>query len=73
MQGMMPNDTNSQPRPRGRPPKDAESMLARINIRVPQAVMDAIEDIRSSRKDAPDASDIIRQLLVEALEARGKL
>lgn len=48
-------------------------MLARINIRVPRPLMNAITDLRAERKDGIDTADVIRVLLVEALEARGKI
>lgn len=71
MQGMMTNVEH--PRPRGRPPKHDEAMLARINIRVPKPVMEAIEAVRAERKDGADVAQVIRELLVEALEERRKL
>ena len=48
-------------------------MNARLNIRIPDAIMLAIEDLRDSRKDGADIAHVARELLVEALEARGKL
>ena len=61
------------PRPRGRPPKHDDAMLGRINIRVPIPVMAAVIEIRNESKSGTDTAQVIRELLVEALEARGKL
>lgn len=60
-------------RARGRPPKGGSALLSRINIRVPMPVMVAIEDIRDERKDGVELSQIIRELLVEALENRRRI
>lgn len=48
-------------------------MLDRLSLRVPDRVADAIEAIRVQRKDGADASQIVRELLVKALEAEGRL
>jgi hypothetical protein len=48
-------------------------MLARINIRVPISVMTAIEGLKTERKDGCDTAQVIRELLVEALEHRNRL
>ncbi len=63
----------TEPRPRGRPPKPEGPMLDRLSLRVPDRVADAIEAIRVQRKDGADASQIVRELLVKALEAEGRL
>jgi metal-responsive CopG/Arc/MetJ family transcriptional regulator len=47
-------------------------MLAPVMIRFPQAMLDDIDAIRASRRDEPDRSSIIRELIAEALEAREK-
>lgn len=60
-------------RSRGRPPKEEEAMHARINIRIPQTIMRAIEDLRDERKDGAETAHVVRELLVLALEKRGKL
>ena len=48
-------------------------MTARINIRIPEIVMHAIELVRDERKDGADTAQVVRELLVQALELRGKL
>lgn len=58
----------------GRPPKDEGAKYARINIRAPQWLMDAIRRIQEeefARNRPKDAADVIRDLLAEALEQRG--
>jgi hypothetical protein len=56
-------------RSRGRPPKDAEAMFDRINIRVPRPIMEKIDALHRSRGDGADKAQIIRELLVKALAA----
>ena len=63
----------NEPRPRGRPPKFDAAMLDRLALRIPDRVAKAIEEIRVQRKDGADASQIVRELLVKALEAEGRL
>ncbi|HXF89579.1 MAG TPA: hypothetical protein VNK48_14585 [Xanthobacteraceae bacterium] len=60
----------SQNAKRGRPPKGEEAMYARINIRVPRAMMAEIERLANERMDRPDKADIVRMLLAEAIRAR---
>lgn len=45
-------------------------MLAPITIRLPEPMMREIEALRDARRDAPDKSQIIRELLAKALEKR---
>ena len=52
----------------GRPPKGDATMMERINIRIPPAMMRKIEEITSSRIDKPDKAVVIRELLAVALE-----
>ena len=61
----MPN-TMTKRKP-GRPPKDDEAMFARINIRVPQAMMAQIDALQRSRRDGADTAQVIRELLAKAL------
>ena len=57
----------------GRPPKDDEAMLARINIRVPQKVMRAIESVRDKREDGAETAQVIREVIVRGLKSMGEL
>ena len=57
----------------GRPPKDDEAMLARINIRVPQKVMRAIERVRDKREDGAETAQVIREVLVRGLKSMGEI
>lgn len=56
----------------GRPPKSPESRLKRASIRLPQSVIDEINQQGIGRRDAPDFSALVRELIAEALEARAK-
>ena len=58
-------------RPRGRPPASGKAMT-QIAIRLPDAMLDKIDELAQQRLDAPDRSDVIRQLLAEAITAREK-
>ncbi len=64
---MLKTDTKRKP---GRPPKGAESLYERLNIRMPRSIMREVERIQMSRMDQPDKAAIIRELLAEALSAR---
>lgn len=57
----------------GRPPKHGDAMMVKINIRMPQPMMDAIQGVVSSRKDGADTAQVIRELLAKALETEGLL
>jgi hypothetical protein len=59
-----------QKRPRGRPSLAGERM-PKLDVRVPNHILDAIDQIREQRFDKPDRSAIVRELLGEALVARG--
>lgn len=59
-----------QERQRGRPPVGDTSMH-QIALRLPKPMLAAIDTIVSGRFDQPDRSAIIRELLAEALTARG--
>lgn len=54
-------------RSRGRPPKNAEAMFERINIRVPKPIMEKIDALHRTRSDGADKAQVIRELLVKAL------
>lgn len=64
----------NKPKPaRGRPLKGNEPLMRPIAVRFPPTMRAAIEEIRSSRMDEPELSQVIRELVAEALEARGKI
>lgn len=46
--------------------------MTQIAIRLPDAMLDKIDELAQQRLDAPDRSDVIRQLLAEAIMAREK-
>lgn len=69
---MMTDKPTDAPR-RGRPPRFADTMDDRLNIRVPRDVMEALRELRDSRKDGADIAQVTRELLVEGLEKRGRL
>lgn len=55
-------------RSRGRPPKGDEAMMQPITIRLPQAMMDAIEaEVEKRKMEGIDKATVIREWL-----ARGK-
>jgi metal-responsive CopG/Arc/MetJ family transcriptional regulator len=45
-------------------------MRTPLAIRLPEAMVSQIDAIAAERLDQPDRSTVIRELLVEALEAR---
>jgi metal-responsive CopG/Arc/MetJ family transcriptional regulator len=57
-------------RQRGRPPVGATTMQ-QIAIRLPKPMLSVIDEIVSGRLDQPERSAIIRELIAEALAARG--
>jgi metal-responsive CopG/Arc/MetJ family transcriptional regulator len=57
----------------GRPPADGVRAMHRpLAIRLPDPMLERIDEIVASRMDEPDRSAVIRELLAEALEAREK-
>jgi len=68
--GVLSMDTPRNPewKRMGRPPKDENAMLERINIRIPPEMARRIETISRERMDKPDKSVVIRELLAVALE-----
>lgn len=54
-------------------PVSGRAMLRRLNVRVPRAVAGAIALVQRDRKDGAGTAQVVRELLVEALKARGKL
>lgn len=71
MQPMMVHE--QEKRPRGRPPKGDDVMAGRINIRIPESLASAIDNVRNKRRDGADTAQIVRELLVEALKAKGEI
>lgn len=55
---------------RGRPPKGAEAMMEPITVRFPPAMMREIEEIQTTRMDAPDKGQVVRELIAQALADR---
>jgi hypothetical protein len=58
-------------RGRGRPPLGDQSM-EQITVRLPKPMLAAIDKMRIGRRDRPDRAVVIRRLIAEALQARGK-
>ena len=60
-----------EPKRMGRPPIDenAGTMRKPMTVRSPIWMHDEIEAIRASRRHGADKSDIVRELLADALEA----
>lgn len=50
----------------GRPPVDTEA----INLRLPRAMIDAIDDMRREQPDLPTRPEMIRRLLEQVLKER---
>lgn len=46
--------------------------MQQIALRLPQPMLAAIDEMMAGRLDQPERSAIIRELLAEAIEARGK-
>lgn len=44
-----------------------------VQIRLPDEILGVVEKMRRSRIDGADRSSIIRELLAEAIEARGEV
>jgi hypothetical protein len=59
-------------RGRGRPPIGGKALMAPLSIRFPAPMMEQIEGIAARRLDQPDKASLIRELVAEALEARGR-
>jgi metal-responsive CopG/Arc/MetJ family transcriptional regulator len=57
-------------RPRGRPQK--EDAMGQISIWLPKPMLDMLDEAVADRLDGKKRSDLIRELLAEALEARSK-
>lgn len=56
----------------GRPPKGDKAMMTPIAVRFPAPMRAELEKIRGARLDQPELSAIIRELVAEALQVRGK-
>jgi metal-responsive CopG/Arc/MetJ family transcriptional regulator len=57
-------------RQRGRPPKEGDTSMEQIAIRLPKEMLEAIANLASGRLARQDRSTVIRELLDEAIEAR---
>ncbi len=53
----------------GRPTKPESAKFDIVSVRLPKALVQDIEDYCAGRRDAPDRSTAIRELLVKALTA----
>jgi hypothetical protein len=59
-------------KPRGRPKKGERAMMEALTIRFPSPIMREVEAIQAERRDQPEKGAVIRELVVEALDARAK-
>ena len=59
-----------QKRPRGRPPA-GDSTMEQIAIRLPKRMLAMIDELRERRLEEPGRSDVIRELLADALQRKG--
>lgn len=55
---------------RGRQAKPPSERLVQVAVRFPPALIERVDAIAAGRLDAPDRSAMVRQLVVEAIEAR---
>ena len=51
-------------------PRLHDDVMPTLQVRLPRAILEAIEAECASRLDAPDRSTVIRELLAEAITAR---
>ena len=57
-------------RPRiGRPPKAPEDRFDLVHVRLPKPMLREIDEICAARRDQPDRSTAIRELIAKGLEA----
>jgi len=56
----------------GRPPKDQDERMQLVHVRLPLAMVAAIDGLAEHRVDRPDRSHMIRELLADALALKGK-
>jgi metal-responsive CopG/Arc/MetJ family transcriptional regulator len=54
----------------GRPPLQEGVTMHQIAIRLPEPILAMIDEFIAGRLDAKNRSDMIRELLAEAIEAR---
>ncbi len=59
-------------RPRGRPTKGDTALMSPIMIRFSQEMLAEIDGLIEARRDRPDRSGFIRELIAEALAARAE-
>ena len=57
----------------GRPPVTGQTLGDPFTIRLTHPIRDAIERVMEQRKDGSDRSQIIRELLSDALIAQGEM
>lgn len=57
----------------GRPPKGGDEAMKQVAIRFPANLLDAVDGIVAERYGQADRTAVIRELVAEALAARGKL
>jgi metal-responsive CopG/Arc/MetJ family transcriptional regulator len=59
-----------QPKRMGRPPLNEGVNMHQIAVRLPEPILVTIDEFLAGRLDAKNRSDMIRELLAEAIEAR---
>lgn len=57
-------------RHRGRPPKEGDTSMEQIAIRLPKQMLEVIASLATGTYARQDRSTVIRELLDEAIEAR---
>jgi hypothetical protein len=62
----------TDPKRLGRPPAGEKALSEALTIRFPAAMMRQIEELQAARLDQPEKGALIRELVAEALLARGK-
>ncbi len=59
----------NKPTKRGRPPKPDADRFDLVHIRLPKPMIREIDELCASRRDQPDRSKAIRELIAKGLEA----
>ena len=54
---------------RGRPPKLDEDKFDLVHVRLPKPMIREIDELCATRRDQPDRSKAIRELIAKGLEA----
>ena len=60
------------PPKRGRPPLGKRALGPPLALRFPDEMLKAIDAVAAGRMDRPDRSAVVRELVAEALMARGR-